>query len=151
MKDKRLLLLEAQAALAADPRPKYKPDGPALYDAMMRRLFTRLGRHGVHSRITFAVRGTKPRAAALKHAVLEVEQHLEHNFGFARNVSIDVASGDPSDVAGLQACDYFLWALQRSYERGEERFFNAMWPQFVEVIDTDLDARSGAANPASAV
>ena len=42
------------------------------------------------------------------------------------------------DHAGLQACDYFLWALQRFYERGEERFLTAMWPQFIEVIDLDL-------------
>jgi len=28
--------------------------------------------------------------------------------------------------------------LQRFYERGEERFLAAMWPQFVEVIDLDL-------------
>ena len=140
VKDKRALLREAQAALAADPRARYTPDGHALYDAMMRKLFARLGRHGVHSRITFAVRGSKPRTAALKYAVLEVEQHFERDFGFARNVSIDVASGYPWDVAGLQACDYFLWALQRFYERGEDRFLTATWPKFVEVIDLDFAA-----------
>jgi ribosomal protein S18 acetylase RimI-like enzyme len=140
VKDKRVLLREAQAALAVDPRAKYKPDGHALDDAMMRKLFKRLGRHGVHSCITFAVRGNKPRTAALKHAVLEVEQHFERDFGFARSVSVDVASGYPWDVAGLQACDYFLWALQRFYERGEERFLNAMWAKVVEVIDMDLEA-----------
>ena len=140
VKDKRVLLREAQAALAADPRAKYKPDGHALYDAMMRKLFARLGRHGVHSRITFAVRGSKPRTAALKHAVLEVEHHFERDFGFARNVSINVVSGYPWDAAGLQACDYFLWALQRFYERGEERFLHAMWPKVVEVMDIDLEA-----------
>jgi hypothetical protein len=43
VKDKRVLLHEAQVALAADARAKYKPDGHALYDAMMRKLFERLG------------------------------------------------------------------------------------------------------------
>jgi hypothetical protein len=147
VKDKRELLREAQAAFAANPAAKYKPDGHALYDAMMRKLFARLGRHGVHSRITFAVRGSKPRTAALKHAVLEVEQHFERDFGFARSVSVDVASGYPWDVAGLQACDYFLWALQRFYERGEERFLKAMWPQFIEVVDMDLDAPKRRGKP----
>lgn len=147
VKDKRALLREAQAALAADPRAKYKPDGHALYDALMRKLFERLGRHGVHSRITFAVRGSKPRTAALKHAVLEVEQHFERDFGFARSVSIDVASGYPWDAAGLQACDYFLWALQRFYERAEERFLRATWSKFVEVIDLDLEAPKQRGKP----
>jgi hypothetical protein len=147
VKDKRVLLGEAQAALAADPRAKYKPDGHALYDAMMRKLFERLGRHGVHSRITFAVRGNKPRTAALKHAVLEVEQRFERDFGFARSVSIDVASGYPWDAAGLQACDYFLWALQRFYERSEARFLNAMWTKVVEVIDMDLEAPKRRGKP----
>ena len=79
-----------------------------------------------------------PRTAALKHAVLEVEQHFERDFGFARSASVDVASAYPWNVAGLQACDYFLWALQRFYERGEERFLKATWSKVVEVIDLDL-------------
>ena len=47
----------------------------------------------------------------------------------------------------LQACDYFLWALQRFYERGEERFLGAMWQQFVEVIDLDLPAPKQRGKP----
>lgn len=140
VKDKRALLREAQAALAADPKASYKPDGHALYDTMMRKLFARLGRHGVHAHVSFAVRGNKPRTVALRHAVLEVEQHFERDFGFARSASVTVASAYPWDVAGLQACDYLLWALQRFYERGEERFLKALWSQFVEVIDLDLPA-----------
>ena len=153
VKDKRVLLAEVQAAMAADPKARYKPDGHALYDTMMRKLFARIGRHGVHARISFAVRGSKPRTVALRHAVLEVEQHFERDFGFARNASVDVASGYPWDLAGLQACDYYLWALQRFYERGEERFLKAMWPQFIEVIDLDLPApkRRGRAQEAGAV
>lgn len=72
--------------------------------------------------------------------MLEVEQHFERDFGFARNASMAVASAYPWDVPGLQACDYLLWALQRFYERGEERFLKALWPQFIEVIDLDLRA-----------
>ena len=123
----------------AHPRLPVQPQPGAAFQ-LDAPVVARLGRHGVHSRITFAVRGSKPRTAALKHAVLEVEQHFERDFGFARNVSIDVASGYPWDTAGLQACDYFLWALQRFYERGEERFLEAMRPKFVEVFDMDLDA-----------
>jgi len=42
-----------------------------------------------------------------------------------------------SDNAGLQAVDYFLWALQRFYERKEDRFLNFLWPAFRLVRDDD--------------
>ena len=47
----------------------------------------------------------------------------------------------------MQACDHFLWALQRSYERGEVRFLNARWPQFVGVIDMDPEAKQRRGKP----
>jgi hypothetical protein len=37
----------------------------------------------------------------------------------------------------LQATDYFLWALQRLYERGEDRFVRLLWPAIRLVIDAD--------------
>ena len=40
-------------------------------------------------------------------------------------------------MAGLQAVDYFLWALQRFYEGGEERFLELIWPRVGVVIDLD--------------
>ncbi len=33
--------------------------------------------------------------------------------------------------------DYFLWSLQRFYERGEDRFLGLLWPQFRLVMDVD--------------
>ncbi|WP_137891044.1 DUF3800 domain-containing protein [Ramlibacter sp. 2FC] len=41
------------------------------------------------------------------------------------------------DHAGLQAVDYYLWALQRFYERGETRYLDFIWPQTLEVLDLD--------------
>lgn len=29
----------------------------------------------------------------------------------------------------MQAVDYFLWALQRHFERGESRYAELIWPQ----------------------
>lgn len=33
--------------------------------------------------------------------------------------------------------DYLLWALQRLYERGEDRYVELMWPAFRLVHDID--------------
>lgn len=56
-------------------------------------------------------------------------------------------SSYPSASAGLQACDYLLWALQRFYERQEERYLHAMWPKFVRVLDLDAPAPKTKGKP----
>jgi hypothetical protein len=38
---------------------------------------------------------------------------------------------------GLQAVDYFLWALQRLYERGEERYWEYVGSKVSLVHDVD--------------
>lgn len=140
VKDKRVLLAQVREREAADTKYRYKADGHELYDTMMRSLFTRGGRFGSERHITFAVRGNKPRTHVMADALSEVEQAFERDFGLPSHAGTTLDSTYPWKSAGLQACDYFLWALQRFYERGEERFLTAMWPQFVEVIDLDLGA-----------
>jgi hypothetical protein len=43
----------------------------------------------------------------------------------------------PAEHAGLQVTDYFLWALQRLYERREDRYLELLWPSFCLVHDLD--------------
>lgn len=40
-------------------------------------------------------------------------------------------------MGALQATDYFLWALQRFYEKGEDRYLSYLWPLFRLVRDLD--------------
>lgn len=41
----------------------------------------------------------------------------------------------PPRSAGLQAVDYFLWALQRCYERGEDSYIQYVWDKVGLVHD----------------
>ena len=43
----------------------------------------------------------------------------------------------PKECAGIQAVDYFLWALQRLYEKQEDRYLNLLWPSVHLVHDVD--------------
>ena len=43
----------------------------------------------------------------------------------------------PSESPSLQAVDYFLWALQRYYERDEDRYVELIWDKVVEIDDMD--------------
>lgn len=140
VKDKVALLAHVRVREAPNEGYRYKADGHELYDEMMRSLFSHVGRYGLARHVTFAVRGNKPRTHILADALAEVENEFERDFGMARHTSTTLESTFPWKNVGLQACDYFLWALQRFYERGEERFLTAMWPQFIEVIDLDLQS-----------
>ena len=43
----------------------------------------------------------------------------------------------PRRSGGLQAVDYFLWALQRLYEQGEDRYWETVRPRVKVVYDRD--------------
>jgi len=59
----------------------------------------------------------------------------EHDLQDASKVSIFPSF--PNKEPCLQATDYFLWALQRLYEKGENRYFEFLRDQFDLIIDID--------------
>ncbi len=124
-----------------------KADGHDIYDDLIAKLFGRFGEFGVQRHITFAVRGSKPRTAALKTVLDNIDEGFKGDFGFAPHGHTTVHSGYPSASAGLQACDYLLWAFQRFYERAEERYLHAMWPKFTQVLDLDAPAPKTKGKP----
>lgn len=148
VKDKQSLLSEVRQREAANPAYRYKADGHDIYDDLIGRLFKHFGRFGATRHVTFAVRGTKPRTEALKTVLDQIDAGFADDFGFAPHGHTTVHSSYPSLTAGLQACDYLLWALQRFYERREERYLQAMWPKFARVLDLDAPAPKTRGKPA---
>jgi len=138
VKDKQVLLQEVLERNAEGSGQRYKANGHELYDSLCAQLFGRLGEFGMQREVTFAVRGNKPRTAALKAVLDEIDSGFHADFGFAPHGATTVHSAFPSASAGLQACDYLLWALQRFYERGEDRYLAAMRPHFTRVLDLDV-------------
>ena len=59
------------------------------------------------------------------------------------NASLQVSEAPPKEQAGLQAVDYFVWALQRLYERHEERYVSYLWRAFRLVQDVDDRRQAG--------
>lgn len=136
VRDKRRLLADIKERNERDPSYRYKDD--QLYDTLVRELFGKLRRTADSVNICFAKRGNKERTKALEAALEEAETEFERDFGFRRDTHVSVTASTPRDSAGLQAVDYYLWALQRFYERGEDRFIEMLWPQVGEVYDLDL-------------
>lgn len=127
-----------------DPNYRYREN--ELYDTLTRHLFNKLRRFGDEVNLIFATRGKSNRNSALRQALAEAEKDFEQRFGFSRKHTVNVRAVASKNEACLQACDYLLWALQRHYERDENRFIELMWPKVGEIHDLDIvhGSRRGA-------
>ncbi len=135
VRDKTALATYVQQQNTRDPAYRYRPDEQ--YDFLVQALFEKLHHMASHVSICFAKRGTKPRNDALRAALERAGAIFARNFGFAHPAIHDVISSTPPQCPGLQAADYFLWALQRFYERREDRYLSLLWDQVGEIHDLD--------------
>lgn len=118
----------------------YRYKGDELYDALVEEVFRRYHPFADELRIVFSKRGNKIRTQAFHTAIERAEARFEREYGSRRSDSIDIVASIPKEHAGLQAVDYFLWALQRHYERGESRYAELIWTKVVEIDDMDAIA-----------
>ena len=113
---------------------RYHPN--ELYDYLTKCLFKeRLSQHSKYE-IPFSKRGKSDRLDVLQKLVETASERPSQ-----QNTSTDsvpyVSAATPKEHAGLQAVDYFVWALQRLYERDEERYLVYLWEAFRLVHDID--------------
>lgn len=133
--DKRQVAQYVRTRNQTEPAYRYHPN--ELYDYLVRRLFRdRLHKADAYE-ICFARRGRSDRTAALDASLRAARERLFQKWGIASHAPMQVIPGIPRTSPCLQATDYFLWALQRLYEQGEERFLASMWPAFGLVHDID--------------
>lgn len=114
---------------------RYHPN--ELYDYMVRRLFKNLLHKDDQYHITFAKRGQADRTLALQQALVVARNRFSRQWHITSSAPINVIPDEPPDAPGLQVVDYFLWALQRLYERREERYVEYLWDSFRVVHDLD--------------
>jgi Protein of unknown function (DUF3800) len=125
--------------------PAYRYRGDALYDTLVEELFRRYHPFADRLHICFARRGNKARTHAFRTAIEKAEARFEQQYGARRSAEVEIVASTPPETAGLQAVDYFLWALQRHYERDESRYVELIWDKVVEIDDMDriADGRRG--------
>ena len=118
-----------------NPHYRYHPNN--LYDYLIPRLFKeRLHRCSRYD-ITFSKRGKSDRAVALRQRLEKAQDDFAKRQNIVGDASLNVSVATPKQHAGLQAVDYFVWALQRLYERGEDRYVKYLWRAFRLVQDID--------------
>lgn len=153
--DKESLTRRESAKREKDTAYRYQPN--ALYDSLVRSLFSKFHRLADSYALCVARRGHKDRNQAITLALEHAERDFERNFGFSRG-GMDawrIAVSDPKADACLQAVDYFLWALQRLYEvryhaqtgvelPREDRYMNLLQNQVAEIHDLDFGPERGS-------
>ncbi len=123
--------------------PDYRYHPNELYDLMLRRLFKeRLHVHSAY-RVVFAVRGNRERSTEFRQALESARASFAQQHHIDSAAAVEVVPSRPANDAGLQAVDYFLWALQRVYERrdehGGDRYLNALWEAGKVSLVVDID------------
>lgn len=133
--DKMVLAATESKRREQDPKARYQEN--SVYDGLIRELYGKFHRIADEFHIWIARRGKSDRNKALRAAIEHAEKDFEAKFGFGRDADWHISVSDPNATACLQAVDYFLWAVQRFYERRESRFLDMMWPQIGEIHDLD--------------
>ncbi len=135
VRDKRRIVQLVRAHNLTQPQYRYHPN--QLYDRCVARLFKeRLHKDSAY-RIVFAKRGTADRTAALRRALENSRHNLRRSWGIEGTAPIEVVPSVPVTDPSLQDADYFLWALQRLYERSEVRYWEFVWSKVSLVHDVD--------------
>lgn len=140
VRDKRTIAEKVLAHNKKEPKYRYHPN--QLYDRCVPPLFEgRLHQHESY-RIVFAKRGSTDRTEAFQSGLVEAKQKFRLKWGIESVAPIEVVASDPAKVTCLQAVDYFLWATQRCFERGEHRYLDLVWPKVALITDRDDTSKS---------
>ncbi|MCC5804920.1 MAG: DUF3800 domain-containing protein [Opitutales bacterium] len=119
-----------------DSSYRYKPN--ELYDLTTRMLFKQRLHKEPAYRITFARRGARDRTEALRSELAKARKRFEAEHSKDLNEThVEICPAYPREAPCLQITDYALWALQRCYEMGEDRFLRAIWSKVSLIHDVD--------------
>ncbi len=142
VRDKRVIAQRVVAENRRKPTYRYHPN--QLYDRCISQLFRERLHKDDGYKIYFAKRGSSDRTEALRNALEAARTSFYKKWGIAGTAPIEILAAKSSEVTCLQVADYCLWALQRFYERGEDRFLNLLASKVGLIHDVDDTRKSGA-------
>lgn len=137
IRTKRVLVEEARALFRDGRRIS---ENEIYYSLVSRLLRDRL--HLAESNVVVvARRGTKDRKEALTGAIRRAQANFQAKWGERDFGPCTTSTAYPHEAGGLQAIDYFLWALQRLYERRDDRYFAPLSHRYRVIMDLDDQRR----------
>ena len=118
-----------------DSSYRYHPN--ELYDLAVRMLFKQHLHKESRYRITFARRGKSDRTKALVEQLDKTRLRFLQEHRLEHEPELKIRPAYPWQEPCLQVADYCLWALQRCYERFEDRFLQTIWSKVSLIHDVD--------------
>jgi hypothetical protein len=136
-----------KAAVVAEFLAHYEHTGQrlraaAIYEELVTSVFENRLHIARRTQIMFARLGGLVHDVAIASAVERAKKQFEAKSQQRIDRPTSISSNEASEVVGLQVVDYYLWALQRLLERGEERYVNFLAPAYRLIIDRDDTHRS---------
>lgn len=108
-----------------------------IYDELIKRLFRNVLHKAEENVIIFARRGASNRNKALEESINNAKRNFELAYNKKSDKPVKIYSAFSHESPGLQIIDYYLWALQRMYEKGEDRFFELLKNDYRLIMDLD--------------
>jgi hypothetical protein len=108
-----------------------------IYDDLVSRLLRNRLHLAESNTIIVARRGTRDRKLALTAAIARAQSNFSAKWGVRNFGPCEITTAYPHEAGGLQTVDYFLWALQRLYERREDRYFAPLASHYRIIMDLD--------------
>lgn len=131
VRDKAVIVQKVQDHNKTTPTYRYHPN--QLYDRCVSRLFKERLHKEASYMIQFSRRGNRTRTDALQHAIQQARNNLRRSWEIEATSPIEIMAAKPAEAGGLQAVDYFLWALQRV----EARYWEYLAEKVSLVHDVD--------------
>jgi len=135
VRDKQKVLEYVRGRNNLDLTYRYTPND--LYDYLVRILFKNLLHKDESYEIYFSKRWKQDRTEALRRALKTAQERFAQKWGITTSPDLMVIPKSSHEYGGFQAVDYFLWSLQRFYERKEDRYLDLLWKSFRMVLDLD--------------
>lgn len=105
------------------------------YDDLIAKLFENKLHKTEKNVIYFAVRGSKPRQAPLNDAIQTAILMFEKKWKTKVNSEIVIFPQTPSGEPCLQITDYMNWAVQRVFQKGEDRYVKFVQDKISYLVD----------------
>ncbi|OGY30951.1 MAG: hypothetical protein A3C02_01130 [Candidatus Andersenbacteria bacterium RIFCSPHIGHO2_02_FULL_45_11] len=110
------------------------------YDDLLAKLFENKLHTSAENKIYYAVRGNRirqePISSAIQTAILTFEKKWDTKINSTIEVQAQTMTGEPC----LQLADYMNWAMQRTFLKGDMRYFNFVKDKISYVADVyDFD------------
>lgn len=142
VRDKGVIARKVREHNEKNSQYRYHPN--QLYDRCISGLFKERLHKDQGYKIYFARRGSADRSVALRRALEAARTAFRNKWGIEASAPIEIVEADCQSTVCLQIADYCLWALQRLFVRGEDRFLNLLASKIGLIHDVDDIRNSGA-------